>query len=148
MRSLYLLLAQTLRSDFTNDTDTDLTLHWHGLRVTPEMDGVMQMMDPVPPGGSFTYELKLQDTEYYWYHPHMDTADTLERGLYGAIIVRAADEGRADCELPLVLDDILLDEDMAAGTVFIDGASWPDVPNVEVMGDLDSWSMPRAAWPG
>lgn len=104
-------LGQTLRVNFTNDTDQELTLHWHGLRVSPEMDGIMQMMDPVAPGESFTYDLQLIDAGFYWYHPHMDTALTLERGLYGGILVRAPGEGRADCELPLVLDDILLDED-------------------------------------
>ena len=103
-------VGQTLRVNFTNDTDMDLTLHWHGLRVSPEMDGIMQMMDPVVPGGTFTYDLELKDTGFYWYHPHMSTDLTLERGLYGGIIVRTADEGRADCELPLMLDDILLDD--------------------------------------
>ena len=122
-------VGQTLRVNFTNDTDLDLTIHWHGLRVSPEMDGVMQMMDPVPPGGSFTYELELKDTGFYWYHPHMDTQTTLERGLYGPIIVRTLDEGRADCELPIVLDDILLDEDTSQ-------IRPPDTDMMQLMGRL------------
>ncbi|MFZ5479497.1 MAG: multicopper oxidase family protein [Myxococcota bacterium] len=103
--------GDTLRVNFTNDTDADLTIHWHGLRAAPEMDGVMQMMDPVAPGETFTYELALQDSGAYWYHPHMSGDTVLERGLYGAILVREPGEGRADFELPLVLDDVLLDAD-------------------------------------
>jgi FtsP/CotA-like multicopper oxidase with cupredoxin domain len=123
-----------VRVNFTNDTDMDLTLHWHGLRVSDEMDGVMQMMDPVKPGDTFTYELALQDAGFYWYHPHMSGDTVLERGLYGAIVVREADEGRADCELPLVLDDILLDDE-----------TWqiepPDTDMMQLMGRLGNVLM-------
>ena len=127
-------VGQTLRVNFTNDTDMDLTIHWHGLRVSPEMDGIMQMMDPVAPGESFTYDLELKDTGFYWYHPHMDTDTTLERGLYGGIIVRTADEGRADCELPIILDDILLDEDTSQ-------IAPPDTDMNQLMGRLGNLLM-------
>ncbi|MDP2306768.1 MAG: multicopper oxidase family protein [Pseudomonadota bacterium] len=104
-------LGQTLRTEFTNGLAYDSTVHWHGLRVPDEMDGAIRMMDMVPAGGSFTYEFMLKDAGFYWYHPHMATEQDLERGLYGRIIVRHPDEPRVDCELPVVLDDILLDED-------------------------------------
>jgi FtsP/CotA-like multicopper oxidase with cupredoxin domain len=104
-------LGQTLHSEFTNSLDYDSTVHWHGLRVPDAMDGAIRMMDMVPPGGSFTYDLPMQDAGFYWYHPHMSTEQDLERGLYGRVIVRHPDEPRVDCELPVVLDDILLDED-------------------------------------
>jgi FtsP/CotA-like multicopper oxidase with cupredoxin domain len=73
------------------------------------MDGVSQMANPVAPGASFTYEFPVQDAGIYWYHPHMDTAIALERGLYGTIVVREPGEQRAVCDLPVVLDDVLLD---------------------------------------
>lgn len=126
--------GDTLRVNFTNDTELPLTIHWHGLRVSPEMDGIMQMMDPVQPGETFTYELKLQDAGYYWYHPHMSGDTVLERGLYGGIVVREADEGRADCELPVVLDDVLLDED----TLQI---APPDTDMMQLMGRLGNVLM-------
>lgn len=126
--------GDTLRVNFTNDTELPLTIHWHGLRVSDEMDGVMQMMSPVQPGGTFTYELELQDAGFYWYHPHMSTETALERGLYGVIVVREGDEGRADCELPLALDDVLLDED-----------TWqiapPDTDMMQLMGRLGNVLM-------
>ncbi len=104
-------LGQTLRAEFTNGLDYESTVHWHGLRVPDEMDGAIRMMDMVPAGGSFTYELPIIDAGFYWYHPHMATEQDLERGLYGRIVVRHPDEPRVDCDLPVVLDDVLLDED-------------------------------------
>ncbi|MFN7144955.1 MAG: multicopper oxidase family protein [Myxococcota bacterium] len=103
--------GQTLRVDFQNGLDHDSTVHWHGLRVPDAMDGAVRMMDMVPAGGSFTYEFSVMDAGFYWYHPHMATEQDLERGLYGRIIARHPDEPRVDCDLPVVLDDILLDED-------------------------------------
>ncbi len=103
--------GQTLRVNFTNGLDADTTVHWHGLRVPDEMDGAIRMLDMVMPGHSFTYEFEIQDTGFYWYHPHMATEQDLERGLYGTIISRHPDEPRVECELPIVLDDILLDND-------------------------------------
>ena len=104
-------LGQTLRVNFTNGLEADTTVHWHGLRVPDTMDGAIRMMDMIMPGHSFTYEFEMKDTGFYWYHPHMATEQDLERGLYGMIISRHPDEPRVDCELPIVLDDILLDND-------------------------------------
>ncbi|MFZ5475273.1 MAG: multicopper oxidase family protein [Myxococcota bacterium] len=103
--------GQTLRVNFTNGLDYETTVHWHGLRVPDEMDGAIRMMDMVMPGHSFTYEFEIQDTGFYWYHPHMATEQDLERGLYGMIVARHPDEPRVGCEMPIVLDDVLLDDD-------------------------------------
>ena len=105
-------LGDTVLVHFTNDTDIDIALHWHGLRVTPEMDGVMQMMsDPIEPGETFDYAFTLVDAGFYWFHTHMDTATTIEAGLYAPIIIHAPGEVTPDCDMPVVLDDVLLDED-------------------------------------
>jgi FtsP/CotA-like multicopper oxidase with cupredoxin domain len=104
-------VGQTLRLHFRNDTEHPTTVHWHGLRVPEAMDGISQMMNPVRPGGTFTYEFEVKDAGFYWYHPHMDTADALEAGLYGSIVARAPGEAPASCDLPVVLDDVLLDRD-------------------------------------
>jgi FtsP/CotA-like multicopper oxidase with cupredoxin domain len=104
-------LGQTLVANFSNGLPYESTVHWHGLRVPDAMDGAVRMHDMVPAGASFRYELPIVDAGYYWYHPHMATEQDLERGLYGRIIARHPDEPRVDCDLPVVLDDILLDED-------------------------------------
>jgi FtsP/CotA-like multicopper oxidase with cupredoxin domain len=105
-------VGDTILAHFRNDLEMPLTVHWHGLRIDSDMDGGMaQMMDPVPPGGTFDYVFTPPDPGFYWYHPHLDGATTMERGLYGPIILHGEGEGRADCDLPLMLDDILLDVD-------------------------------------
>ena len=127
-------LGDTILVHFTNDTDMDTALHWHGLRVSPEMDGVMQMDDPVPPGGTFDYELPVVDTGTYWFHPHMDTSETIEAGLYAPIILHTTDEVAPDCDMPVVLDDVLLDEDTSQ-------IAPPDTDMMQIMGRLGNVLM-------
>ena len=104
-------LGDTVKVHYSNNTDMDTSIHWHGLRVTPEMDGIQQMMgDPVEPGESFDYEFTIVDMGFYWFHTHMDTATTIEAGLYAPIVLHAPDEVAPDCDMPLVLDDVLLEE--------------------------------------
>ena len=104
-------IGDTIIAHFHNNLAEPLTVHWHGIRLDSDMDGGMQMMMPVMPGETFDYTFTVPDAGFYWYHPHLDGAKLIERGLYGRIIVHAPDEVTADCELPLALDDILLDED-------------------------------------
>jgi FtsP/CotA-like multicopper oxidase with cupredoxin domain len=53
----------------------------------------------------------VKDAGFYWYHPHIETAETLERGLYGTMVAREVGETAPSCEAPVVLDDVLLDSD-------------------------------------
>lgn len=64
------------------------TLHSHGLDVPYNMDGVSGMtQDPIPPGGTFTYEFVAKPAGTHWYHSHHDSAKQVSMGLYGAFIV-------------------------------------------------------------
>jgi len=104
--------------NFTNNTDLESTVHWHGLRLENRFDGVPQgahqgMMTPVPIGGSFTYRVRFPDPGLYWYHPHLREDYTQEMGLYGPIIVVPIEEAYwspVNREFTLTLDDILLEE--------------------------------------
>src|SRR6266702_2702228 len=101
---------------FTNNTDLETTVHWHGLRLDNRFDGVPQgvhqgMMAPIPIGGSFTYRVRFPDPGLYWYHPHMREDYTQELGLYAPIIVVPTDAtywSPVNREVTLTLDDILL----------------------------------------
>jgi FtsP/CotA-like multicopper oxidase with cupredoxin domain len=103
---------------FTNNTDLETTVHWHGLRLENRFDGVPQgahqgMMAPVPIGGSFTYRVRFPDPGIYWYHPHLREDYTQELGLYGPIIVVPTDAtywSPVNREVTLTLDDLLLEE--------------------------------------
>lgn len=102
-------VGDTLVVHFRNDLPEPTTIHWHGLRVPAEMDGGPHSQEPIPPGGTFEYRFVLPDAGTFWYHPHVDEPTQMERGLYGAIVVRGDDEPEVDTEAVLVLDDLLLD---------------------------------------
>ena len=132
-------VGDTVVAHFQNDLDVPLIVHWHGLRIDEAMDGGMtQMMDPVPPGGSFDYIFQPPDAGFYWYHPHLEGATNVERGLYGPMIVHGPSEPTPDCDLPLMLDDILLDEDTLQ-------VAPPDTDMMQLMGRLGNVLMANAA---
>lgn len=98
---------------FRNDLPQPTTVHWHGLRVPIQMDGVPGVSQPeVRQGESFTYDFIVPDAGLYWYHPHVMAAAQVGFGLYGALLVEDSTEqvGVSD-ELVLVLSDIDVEDD-------------------------------------
>jgi FtsP/CotA-like multicopper oxidase with cupredoxin domain len=88
------------------------TVHWHGVRVPNEMDGVPQVTQkPVEPGASFDYGFTVPDAGTYWYHPHQSSFEQVPRGLYGAIIVDEPKPVQVDREVLWLLSDFKLDAD-------------------------------------
>jgi len=75
---------------FHNNLPETSTIHWHGLHIPADMDG--SPLHPVPPGGSKDYVFTIDPgtAGTFWYHPHPDnrTGFQIEKGLYGAIVVR------------------------------------------------------------
>jgi FtsP/CotA-like multicopper oxidase with cupredoxin domain len=96
-----------LRVDLTNELPQPTTIHWHGLALRNDMDGVPVLTQPeVPAGGTFRYEFTVPDPGTYMFHPHVGVQ--LDRGLYAPLIVEDPDEpGDYDSELVVVLDDWL-----------------------------------------
>ena len=71
-----------------NRLTEDVSFHWHGLLVPPEMDGVPYLnTPPIKPGTSFTFRFPLKQSGTYWYHSHTMLQE--QKGLYGAFIVKA-----------------------------------------------------------
>ncbi|MGV0642891.1 multicopper oxidase family protein [Mycolicibacterium sp. XJ879] len=97
--------GERLRAQLTNKLPAPTTIHWHGLAIPNDMDGVPVLTQPaVAPGGDFTYEFVVPDAGTYWYHSHEGTQ--LDRGLYGPLVVEdPADGADYDDELVVVLDD-------------------------------------------
>jgi FtsP/CotA-like multicopper oxidase with cupredoxin domain len=97
--------GDTLEVRLRNDLPIDTTVHWHGLALRNDMDGVPGLtMPPVKPGAEFVYSFKVPDPGTYWYHPHVGAQ--LDTGLYGPLIVDDPNErGDYDVEAVLVLDD-------------------------------------------
>jgi FtsP/CotA-like multicopper oxidase with cupredoxin domain len=86
-------------------------VHWHGLRIPAAMDGTERVQQPVAPGETFTYRFRVPDAGTFWYHSHFNETVQLERGLYGALIVRGPDEPTFDADRTFVLDDVELEKD-------------------------------------
>ncbi len=101
---------------FVNGIDLPSTVHWHGLRLDPQFDGVPHLSQaPVAPGDSFTYRLRFPDAGLYWYHPHVREDIQQEMGLYGNLLVarRAGQRVPVHHEEVLALDDFLIGDDGA-----------------------------------
>jgi len=96
---------------FSNELKEPTTVHWHGVRVPIEMDGVPGISQPeVKLGESFTYDFVVRDAGLYWYHPHVMSAAQVGFGLYGALLVEDPDEGVGVVDqVTLVLSDIGFD---------------------------------------
>jgi len=98
-----------------NNLDVETTVHWHGLRLDNKFDGVPgTTMEALKPGESFQYELRFEDEGIYWYHPHVREDYQQEMGLYGNMLVSPIEDdyyNNVNKEIPIILDDILIDED-------------------------------------
>jgi CopA family copper-resistance protein len=69
-----------------NDLSEDTSIHWHGIILPYQMDGVPGIsFRGIPPGETFTYKFKLEQTGTYWYHSHSGMQE--QTGMYGAIKV-------------------------------------------------------------
>lgn len=74
-----------------NNTTVDHTIHSHGLWVPNVMDGVPNVTQkPIGPGETFVYEYIAKPAGFHWYHCHVNAAEHLEMGLYGAFVVHPA----------------------------------------------------------
>ena len=100
-----------------NQGDMDATVHWHGLRLENRYDGTHETQTPVRVGGRFSARVTFPDAGVYWYHPHIREDYGQELGLYGNCLVTPADPdywAPANRDLPLTLDDILLEDGKVA----------------------------------
>jgi len=89
-----------------NKLKEDTSIHWHGLLVPFQMDGVPGVAFPgIKPGETFTYKYAVPQSGTYWYHSHSGMQEQL--GHYGPLIIdpKAADPVAYDREYVLVLGD-------------------------------------------
>jgi len=104
----------TIFVNFTNNTPFPSAVHWHGVRLDNQFDGVPGVtQDPVAPGETFRYQIYFQDAGIYWYHPHHREDIQQELGLAGNILVSPDEEtyyNPVDREEILMIDDFLLAE--------------------------------------
>ncbi|AKZ62108.1 copper resistance protein CopA [Herbaspirillum hiltneri N3] len=101
----------------TNKLREHTSIHWHGIILPFQMDGVPGIsFAGIAPGETFTYKFKVQQSGTYWYHSHSGMQE--QTGMYGAIIIdpngagrsRGQGKNQADREHVLLLSD-WMDED-------------------------------------
>jgi FtsP/CotA-like multicopper oxidase with cupredoxin domain len=97
--------GEVLRARFTNNLPEPTTVHWHGVALRNDMDGVPGVTQPdVAPGQTFIYEFAVADPGTFWFHPH--TGLQLDRGLYAPLVIEDPSEpGGYDRDYVVVLDD-------------------------------------------
>lgn len=101
-----------VRVRFRNRLPIASTIHWHGIRLPNAMDGVPGVtQSAVKPGEDFVYEFALPDAGTFWYHPHVNTYESIGRGLYGTIIVEEKTPPDVDQDITWVLSDVMLNKE-------------------------------------
>ncbi|MFD4399100.1 multicopper oxidase family protein [Kitasatospora sp. NPDC058478] len=130
-------VGETLAVSLANHLPQPTSLHWHGLALRNDMDGVPGLtQDAVRAGAGFEYRFALAHPGTYWFHPHSGVQQ--DRGLYAPLIVEDPREPlRYDKEWVVVLDD------------WVDGVdgSTPDAVLAELargMGGMDHAGMDHA----
>ena len=105
--------GETVTIRVTNRLAVSTSIHWHGIILPFQMDGVPGIsFNGIAPGETFTYRFKVQQSGTYWYHSHSGFQE--QTGMFGAIIIDPA-QGKdiaADREHVLLLSDWMDDDPM------------------------------------
>jgi FtsP/CotA-like multicopper oxidase with cupredoxin domain len=142
--------GDTVQAALANRLPDPTAVHWHGIAIRNNMDGVPAITQaPVASGRDFTYRFTAADPGTYWYHPHVGVQ--LDRGLYGPLIVEdPAEPGAYDHEWTVVLDDWIdgtgytPDQVLAAlrnGMSGMGSASASPSPSMSALGGMSGMSM-------
>ncbi|WP_243039763.1 copper resistance system multicopper oxidase [Dyella sedimenti] len=81
-------------------------IHWHGIVLPADMDGVPGLsFDGIPPGGEYVYRFTVNQAGTYWYHSHAGFQE--QTGLYGPIVVepRGGERHQVQRDYTLLLSD-------------------------------------------
>jgi FtsP/CotA-like multicopper oxidase with cupredoxin domain len=132
--TLELREGDRVRIHVQNDLPEETTIHWHGLHIPFDQDG--SPFHPIAVGAHHVYEFTIREgtAGTYWYHPHPHhrTGAQVGRGLYGAIVVRAADDPlpASLTERVLILSDNRLTDDGAL--------DFPEAGSLQARFDLEN----------
>ena len=97
--------GQNVRLHVTNNLDEDSSIHWHGLLLPFQFDGVPGVSFPgIKPGETFTYEFPVRQNGTYWWHSHSGLQE--QAGHYGPIIIENAEpDPRYDRDYVVLLSE-------------------------------------------
>lgn len=98
--------GDTVTLRVSNRLATRSSIHWHGMIVPADMDGVPGLsFEGIPAGGAYVYRFKVNQYGTYWYHSHSRFQEQI--GLYGPIVIerRGGERHPADREHVILLSD-------------------------------------------
>ena len=130
-----------LRVSVANGLPASTSVHWHGVALRNDMDGVPGMTQgPIAQRAQFLYEFTVPDPGTYFYHPHSGVQ--LDRGLYGVLVVDdPADPGAYDHEWVVVLDDWVDGTGRTPDDVLAELRRGGGTGGLDGMGGMDHGSM-------
>ena len=95
--TLRLREGDTVTIPVTNRMSVPTSIHWHGIILPHDMDGVPGLSyRGIAPGETFVYRFPLQQTGTYWYHSHTGFQEMT--GMYGALIVEPRDGANTEAD--------------------------------------------------
>lgn len=104
--------GDTVTIRVTNRLKIETSIHWHGIILPAAMDGVPGLsFDGIAPGETFVYRFKVGQSGTYWYHAHSGFQE--QTGVYGAIVIEAAQPSRQRMHEHVVMFSDWTDEDPA-----------------------------------
>ncbi|MDZ4306574.1 copper resistance system multicopper oxidase [Allopontixanthobacter sp.] len=97
--------GQNVRLHVTNTLDEDSSIHWHGLLLPFQFDGVPGVSFPgIKPGQTFVYEFPIRQSGTYWWHSHSGLQEQM--GHYGPLIIDPAEpDPRYDRDYVVLLSE-------------------------------------------
>ena len=111
--------GDNVRITLDNKLPEDTTIHFHGLDVPNDQDGVPNITQPpIAAGESWTYEFTAERIGTTAYHTHLNTLSQLGRGLFGTLVVESHTEPKFDHDFVMQLHEI-------EGNYTINGHSFP-----------------------
>jgi len=127
--------GDTVRVTLKNDLPQETSIHWHGLHIRNDMDGVAGVTQkPIMPGQTFTYEFIASHAGTFMYHSHSRySREQIDRGLYGLLIIdpQRAESPRFEREYTLAIQgwQVGMEEMQAMGMDYnyftLNGKSFP-----------------------
>lgn len=103
--------GEKVKINLRNQLPDPVTIHWHGIPLQNEMDGIPGVtQNAVQPGETFTYEFTATHPGTYMYHTHQEAVNQMDKGLYGSFIVEPK-EKTYDRDYTLMLDEWMSNEE-------------------------------------
>ena len=107
-----------------NEMDVETSIHWHGILLPNDQDGVPYLTTPpIEPGHTLKYEFAIKQSGTYWYHSHTMLQEQV--GVFGSFIIRPKKETlEYDKELVLMLSDWTNEKPMSVLRNLKRGSEW------------------------